>query len=146
MLKTINYQLKDINLAIDFILKNITSKTLLFNGAMGSGKTTIIKSLVNRLGSTDNVSSPTFSIVNEYKLKESTVYHFDFYRIENESEALDIGIEDYISKNNWCFLEWSEKIPNLIPINVNYINFKVLEDNTRTIELNLNRFLGPLPS
>ena len=138
MLKSINYQLKDINLAIDFILKNITSKTLLFNGTMGSGKTTIIKSLVNRLGSTDNVSSPTFSIVNEYKLKESTVYHFDFYRIENESEALDIGIEDYISKNNWCFLEWSEKIPNLIPINVNYINFKVLEDNTRTIELNLN--------
>jgi len=138
MLKSINYQLKDINLVIDFILKNITSKTLLFNGAMGSGKTTIIKSLVNRLGSTDNVSSPTFSIVNEYKLKESTVYHFDFYRIENESEALDIGIEDYISKNNWCFLEWSEKIPNLIPINVNYINFKVLEDNTRTIELNLN--------
>jgi len=138
MLKSINYQLKDINLAIDFILKNITSKTLLFNGAMGSGKTTIIKSLVNRLGSTDNVSSPTFSIVNEYKLKESTIYHFDFYRIENESEALDIGIEDYISKNNWCFLEWSEKIPNLIPINVNYINFKVLEDNTRTIELNLN--------
>ncbi|MDB4134551.1 tRNA (adenosine(37)-N6)-threonylcarbamoyltransferase complex ATPase subunit type 1 TsaE [Flavobacteriaceae bacterium] len=138
MLKTINYQLKDINLAIDFILKNTTSKTLLFNGAMGSGKTTIIKSLVNRLGSTDNVSSPTFSIVNEYKLKESTIYHFDFYRIENESEALDIGIEDYISKNNWCFLEWSEKIPNLIPINVNYINFKVLEDNTRTIELNLN--------
>ena len=138
MLKTINYQLKDINLAIDFILKNTTSKTLLFNGAMGSGKTTIIKSLVNRLGSTDNVSSPTFSIVNEYKLKESTVYHFDFYRIENESEALDIGIKDYISKNNWCFLEWSEKIPNLIPINVNYINFKVLEDNTRTIELNLN--------
>jgi len=138
MLKSINYQLKDINLAIDFILKNTTSKTLLFNGAMGSGKTTIIKSLVNRLGSTDNVSSPTFSIVNEYKLKESTVYHFDFYRIENESEALDIGIEDYISKNNWCFLEWSEKIPNLIPINVNYINFKVLEDNTRTIELNLN--------
>ena len=138
MLKSINYQLKDINLAIDFILKNITSKTLLFNGAMGSGKTTIIKSLVNRLGSTDNVSSPTFSIVNEYKLKETTIYHFDFYRIENESEALDIGIEDYISKNNWCFLEWSEKIPNLIPINVNYINFKVLEDNTRTIELNLN--------
>ena len=81
MLKTINYQLKDINLAIDFILKNITSKTLLFNGAMGSGKTTIIKSLVNRLGSTDNVSSPTFSIVNEYKLKESTVYHLSLIHI-----------------------------------------------------------------
>lgn len=138
MLRTINYQLKDISLAIDFIIKNITSKTLLFNGVMGSGKTTLIKSLVNRLGSTDNVSSPTFSIVNEYKLKGSTVYHFDFYRIENEFEALDIGLEDYISKNNWCLIEWSEKIPNLIPSNVNYINFKVLKDDTRTIELNLN--------
>ena len=138
MLKTINYQLKDISLAIDFIIKNITSKTLLFNGVMGSGKTTLIKSLVNRLGCEDNVSSPTFSIVNEYKLKGSTVYHFDFYRIENEFEALDIGLEDYISKNNWCLIEWSEKIPNLIPSNVNYINFKVLNDNTRTIELNLN--------
>ena len=138
MLRTINYQLKDISLAIDFILKNVTSKILLFNGVMGSGKTTLIKSLVNRLGSTDNVCSPTFSIVNEYKLKGSTVYHFDFYRIENEFEALDIGLEDYISKNNWCLIEWSEKIPNLIPSNVNYINFKGIKDNTRTIELNLN--------
>ena len=138
MLRTINYQLKDISLAIDFLLKNITSKTLLFNGVMGSGKTTLIKSLAVRLGCTDNVSSPTFSIVNEYKIKGSTVYHFDFYRIENEFEALDIGLEDYISKNNWCLIEWSEKIPNLIPSNVNYINFKVLKDNTRTIELNLN--------
>ena len=138
MLRTINYQLKDISLAIDFIIKNITSKTLLFNGVMGSGKTTLIKNLVNRLGCEDNVSSPTFSIVNEYKVKGSTVYHFDFYRIENEFEALDIGLEDYISKNNWCLIEWSEKIPNLIPSNVNYINFKVLKDNTRTIELNLN--------
>ena len=138
MLRTINYQLNDISLAIDFIIKNITSKTLLFNGVMGSGKTTLIKNLVNRLGCEDNVSSPTFSIVNEYKVKGSTVYHFDFYRIENEFEALDIGLEDYISKNNWCLIEWSEKIPNLIPSNVNYINFKVLKDNTRTIELNLN--------
>ena len=138
MLRTINYQLKDISLAIDFIIKNITSKTLLVNGVMGCGKTTLIKSLANRLGCTDNVSSLTFSIVNEYKLKGSTVYHFDFYRIENEFEALDIGLEDYISKNNWCLIEWSEKIPNLIPSNVNYINFKVLKDNTRTIELNLN--------
>ena len=80
MLRTINYQLKDISLAIDFIIKNITSKTLLFNGVMGSGKTTLIKSLVNRLGCPANVSSPTFSIVNEYKLKGSTIYHFDFYK------------------------------------------------------------------
>ncbi len=138
MKKAINYQLKDTNLAIDFILKNITSKTLLFNGVMGSGKTTLIKSLVNKLGSKDIVSSPTFSIVNEYRLKRSTIYHFDFYRIKNEIEALDIGLEDYMSQNKWCLLEWSEKIPNLIPSNVNCINFIVLDDNSRTIEINLN--------
>ena len=87
MNKALNYNLKDISLAVDFIIKNTTSKTLLFNGVMGSGKTTLIKALVNRLGSTDNVSSPTFSIVNEYKLNESTIFHFDFYRIENEFEV-----------------------------------------------------------
>jgi len=137
MKKVINYQLKDISLAINFLLKNITSKTLLFNGAMGSGKTTIIKALVKELGSLDNVSSPTFSIVNEYKLNESVVYHFDFYRLKNEFEALDIGLEDYMSRNKWCLLEWSEKIPNLIPSNVNSINFIVLDDNSRTIEIDL---------
>ena len=138
MNKIINYNLEDISLAADFILKNATCKTLIFNGVMGSGKTTLIKALVNRLGSTDNVSSPTFSIVNEYNANGSTVFHFDFYRIENEYEALDIGIEDYMSQNNWCFLEWAEKIPNLIPNNVNYINFKESEDDTRTIEIDIN--------
>ena len=138
MNKIINYNLKDISLAADFILKNATCKTLIFNGVMGSGKTTLIKALVNRLGSTDNVSSPTFSIVNEYNANGSTVFHFDFYRIENEYEALDIGVEDYMSQNNWCFLEWAEKIPNLIPNNVNYINFKESEDDTRTIEIDIN--------
>ena len=138
MNKVINYKLEDISLAADFILKNVTCKTLLFNGFMGSGKTTLIKALVNRLGSTDNVSSPTFSIVNEYNVNGSTVFHFDFYRIENEYEALDIGIEDYMSQNNWCFLEWAEKIPNLVPNNINYINFKLSDGNNRTIEIDLN--------
>jgi len=138
MNKIINYNLEDISLAADFILKNATCKTLIFNGVMGSGKTTLIKALVNSLGSTDNVSSPTFSIVNEYNANGSTVFHFDFYRIENEYEALDIGVEDYISQNNWCFLEWAEKIPNLIPNNVNYINFKESEDHIRTIEIDIN--------
>ena len=138
MNKIKNYNLEDISLAADFILKNATCKTLIFNGVMGSGKTTLIKALVNRLGSTDNVSSPTFSIVNEYNANGSTVFHFDFYRIENEYEALDIGVEDYMSQNNWCFLEWAEKIPNLIPNNVNYINFKESEDDTRTIEIDIN--------
>ena len=134
MLKSINYQLKDINLAIDFILKNITSKTLLFNGAMGSGKTTIIKSLVNRLGSTDNVSSPTFSIVNEYKLKESTVYHFDFYRIKKESEAYDIGVEEYFESGNICLLEWAEIISEHLPLSYDHYQLEMINASTRKLK------------
>ena len=138
MVRKIKYKLENIELAVNFILSNINTRFLLFNGAMGSGKTTLIKAIVSKLGSTDSVSSPTFSLVNEYKINNSIAYHFDFYRIENETEVLDIGIEDYFLKDSWCFMEWSEKIPNLIPDNVNYINFKVLDDDNRTIEIDLN--------
>ena len=138
MVRKIKYKLENIELAVNFILSNINTRFLLFNGTMGSGKTTLIKAIVSKLGSTDSVSSPTFSLVNEYEINNSNAYHFDFYRIENETEVLDIGIEDYFLKDSWCFMEWSEKIPNLIPDNVNYINFKVLDDDNRTIEINLN--------
>lgn len=138
MVRKIKYKLENIELAVNFILSNINTKFLLFNGAMGSGKTTLIKAIVSKLGSTDSVSSPTFSLVNEYEINNSIAYHFDFYRIENETEVLDIGIEDYFAKDNWCFIEWSEKIPNLIPDNINYINFKILDDHNRTIEIDLN--------
>ena len=138
MVRKIKYKLENIELAVNFILSNINTRFLLFNGTMGSGKTTLIKAIVSKLGSTDSVSSPTFSLVNEYKINNSIAYHFDFYRIENETEVLDVGIEDYFLKDSWCFMEWSEKIPNLIPDNVNYINFKVLDDGNRTIEIDLN--------
>jgi tRNA threonylcarbamoyladenosine biosynthesis protein TsaE len=138
MVRKIKYKLENIESAVDFILSNINTKFLLFNGEMGSGKTTVIKAIVSKLGSADPVSSPTFSIVNEYEINNSIAYHFDFYRVENETEVLDIGIEDYFAKGSWCFLEWSEKIPNLIPDNINYINFKVLDDNNRIIEIELN--------
>ena len=138
MVRKIKYKLENIELAVNFILSNINTRFLLFNGTMGSGKTTLIKAIVSKLGSTDSVSSPTFSLVNEYKINNSIAYHFDFYRIENETEVLDIGIEDYFLEDSWCFMEWSEKIPNLVPDNVNYINFKVLDDGNRTIEIDLN--------
>jgi|TARA_B110000908_G_C10099063_1_gene377685 tRNA threonylcarbamoyladenosine biosynthesis protein TsaE len=138
MVRKIKYKLENIELAVNFILSNINTRFLLFNGTMGSGKTTLIKAIVSKLGSTDSVSSPTFSLVNEYEINNSIAYHFDFYRIENETEVLDIGIEDYFLKDSWCFMEWSEKIPNLVPDNVNYINFKVLDDGNRTIEIDLN--------
>ena len=92
-----------------------THKKFAFYGEMGVGKTTLIKALCLQLGVTDVVSSPTFSNVNEYQACNNTkIYHFDFYRIEDESEAFDMGYEEYFFSNDYCFIEWSEKIPNLI--------------------------------
>jgi len=138
MNKTLYYKISNIDLAVNFILNNINSKYLSFNGPMGSGKTTLIKAIVRKLGCDDSVSSPSFSLVNEYEIKDSVVYHFDFYRIKNEIEAFDIGFEDYLKEDVWCFIEWGEKIPNLIPNNVNLINFTEIKGNSRIIEINLN--------
>ena len=88
-----------------------THRKFAFYAEMGVGKTTLIKALSLQLGVADIVSSPTFSIVNEYQADENTkIYHFDFYRINNEEEALDIGIEEYFYNNDWCLIEWPEKI------------------------------------
>lgn len=85
------------------------------DGVLGAGKTTLIKSLCKALGVSDEVSSPSFSIVNEYRLPEgNTVFHFDFYRIKDESEAFDLGYENYFFSNNYCFVEWPDKIENLL--------------------------------
>ena len=113
-----------------------TAKVVLFNGEMGAGKTTLIKQLCKNLGITENTSSPTFSIVNEYKTDDNqSVYHFDFYRIEDEPEALDFGYEDYFCSNSFCFIEWSEKIPNLIPENHKVVSIKIDENNNRIISI-----------
>jgi tRNA threonylcarbamoyladenosine biosynthesis protein TsaE len=113
-----------------------TTKVVLFNGEMGVGKTTLIKQLCKNLGVTENTSSPTFSIVNEYKTdRNQSVYHFDFYRIDNEQEALDFGYEDYFYSNSFCFIEWAEKIPNLIPVNHKVISIKIDDVNNRIISI-----------
>ena len=112
-----------------------THKKFAFYGEMGVGKTTLIKALSLQLGVTDIVSSPTFSIVNEYQANENTkVYHFDFYRIEDEKEAYDMGYEEYFFSNAYCFIEWSEKIPNLIEDDMVKIKMSVAV-NTRKIEV-----------
>ncbi|MBL7870736.1 MAG: tRNA (adenosine(37)-N6)-threonylcarbamoyltransferase complex ATPase subunit type 1 TsaE [Cyclobacteriaceae bacterium] len=88
----------------------------LLHGEMGSGKTTLVKSLMKELGIASLVTSPTFSIVNEYgESEENTVYHFDFYRLKNETEALDIGFEEYLTSGKLCLIEWPEKVINLLP-------------------------------
>ena len=132
----LKYNLNQIDKAVEFILDNLSSKIILFYGEMGSGKTTIIKNILQKLDCKDVISSPTFSIVNEYKLTELNAYHFDFYRINNELEALDFGFEEYTSRNDWCFIEWPEKITNLIPKNVQSIKITILDSITREININ----------
>ena len=118
------------------IIQNASSKILLFYGEIGVGKTTLIKEISKFLGTQDITSSPTFSIVNEYSTeKNGLVYHFDFYRIEDEEEAMDIGIEDYFYSDNWCFIEWPENIENLLPLNSVEIHLTLLDNQKRNIQL-----------
>jgi len=116
------------------LLVEIPTKIWLFNGSMGSGKTTLIKALVKQLSLSDCASSPTFSLVNEYADKDNNpIYHFDFYRIKNEEEALDMGIEDYFYNDNYCFIEWPEKIKNLLPLNTIEIQISINTDKSRSL-------------
>lgn len=106
------------------IKKQLVHKIITFEGEMGAGKTTFIKELVKSFGTNDEVSSPTFSIVNEYDTDDGKVFHFDFYRLNHEDEALDFGIEDYIYSNQFCLMEWSNKIANFIPDEHHTISIK----------------------
>ena len=105
------FSLEEIDKVAKLILNQNPNKVLLFNGNMGVGKTTLIKSLSQNLGVKGNTSSPTFSLVNEYQTNENqVVYHFDCYRLKNEFEALDMGIDEYLYSGNWCFIEWPENL------------------------------------
>ncbi|MFC6859647.1 tRNA (adenosine(37)-N6)-threonylcarbamoyltransferase complex ATPase subunit type 1 TsaE [Zunongwangia atlantica] len=129
------YRLSNIDEAIEFILKNAKSKTILFYGEMGAGKTTLIKNLVKKLNIEDRVASPTFSLVNEYRSENENIFHFDFYRIEDETEAYDIGFEDYIDQDGWKFIEWPQKIHNLIPLDHQKLELEKKDSETRMLKL-----------
>jgi len=134
----ITYEIEDIDAVALQVLKALTTKTILLNGSMGVGKTTFVKAMVKALGSTDDVSSPTFSIVNDYVLPDDVMYHFDMYRIKDEDEALQFGIEEYLSSNHWIVMEWPDKIPNLVPEDVDRIELILNKDHSRTLKLNEN--------
>lgn len=114
-----------------------TEKNFLFYGDMGAGKTTLIKEICKQLGTKDTTSSPTFSIINEYKLDHQAIFHFDFYRLKNQNEAFDLGYEDYFYADQYCLIEWPEKIPDLLPPNYLKIEIKSNQQSGRSIDLSL---------
>jgi tRNA threonylcarbamoyladenosine biosynthesis protein TsaE len=132
----ITFSLEEISAVAEQIIEQKPNKVILFHGEMGVGKTTLIKQLCKNLGVLEATSSPTFSLVNEYQtIDNQVVYHFDFYRLKQEMEALDMGVDDYLYSGNWCFIEWAEKIPNLIPEEHSVLTIELLPDNKRFLRL-----------
>ena len=129
------YSLSEINEACKFIFKNSNSKIILFEGDLGTGKTTLIKNLCYELGSVDNVSSPTFPILNIYDNKKNKIYHADLYRVKNINDLNEIGFFDIINTNDWLFVEWPKKIIDLIDKPFSIVKINIEDDNKRKIEL-----------
>jgi len=113
-------------------------KIFLFDGEMGAGKTTFIKTFCKVLGVNDSVSSPTYSIVNEYVGKKNAVYHFDFYRIKNIQEAYDLGYEEYFYGGGICLIEWPEKVEELLPDHYIKVEISILSENSRAFKFTKN--------
>ena len=130
------YHLDEIKSAADYLDKNIQSSVICFSGPMGAGKTTLISALCSKWNVKDQVSSPTFSIVNEYQTyAKDLLFHFDFYRLNSVEEALDIGVEEYLDSGNICLIEWGERIKSLLPDNIYTIEIELNEDNFRTLKI-----------
>lgn len=114
-------------------------KVFAFNGKMGAGKTTFIKAICEKMGVTQTVNSPTFSIVNEYEAADGRIiYHFDCYRINKIQEALDLGAEEYLYSGHLCFIEWSEKIAPILPDRLVQVNITEADHQARNIEIIYN--------
>ena len=127
---------------IDMVVSDLSDtfhpmRIICFHGPMGSGKTTLIKSLVKHLGGMEQASSPSFGIVNEYHFPDGRLlgYHFDFYRLNDPTEALDLGLEDYLNQDVWIFIEWPEKVADLLPHNCRHLTLKSIDPITRELTM-----------
>lgn len=134
-MQTISYTLDHIDDIAHLLIQEAgDQKVWIFKGEMGAGKTTLIKSLAKALEVEDSVSSPTFGIVNEYQTQsKGLLYHFDFYRLDDPMEALDIGIEEYFYSGNYCWLEWAEKIAPFLPERFFHIELALASETGRML-------------
>lgn len=128
--------LSELNDVAREIIESLQGRTVvLFRGEMGAGKTTLISRIVEELGAEDNVTSPTFAIVNQYEGTECRIYHFDFYRIERLEEAYDFGYEEYFYSGDLCLVEWPEKIEPLLPEDAMQVMIRVVDEDSRIFEI-----------
>ena len=129
------FSLEQIDQAVNYLDENLNTTVICFNGPMGAGKTTLISELCKKWQVTDPISSPTFSIVNHYiSLSKGGIYHFDYYRLKNIAEAMDIGTEEYLESDRICLIEWGERIAPLLPPHTQ-VTLSINEDQSRTINV-----------
>jgi tRNA threonylcarbamoyladenosine biosynthesis protein TsaE len=135
----VNFSLDKIqNVAAKLLAETTAHKVFAFHGDMGAGKTTFIHALCEAMHITDVVTSPTFSIINQYKTNNGqTVYHMDLYRIKDENEAINAGVEDCLYSGNTCLVEWPEKATEIFPDDTLHIYITSSDDNTRKLKYNL---------
>jgi len=128
------FKATDLKIISKYLIEDLSTKVVRIDGSMGAGKTTLISSICKSLGVEEPISSPTFSLVNTYKSRDGIIYHFDFYRIQNAHEALDIGLEEYLESGNLCFMEWAEKIIPHLPLNYDHYKLEVIDKEHRKIK------------
>lgn len=132
----ITYNLAEIDKVAEQVIKECKYKTLLFEGEMGAGKTTLIKALAKQLGITEITQSPTYGFVNIYESKEGIIInHFDLYRLQSEDEAYDIGLEEYFYEDHWNFVEWPGKAMSILPDKRILISLKKIDVTLRKLML-----------
>ncbi len=131
----LNYSLKEINLASEFIISNSQTNCFLFFGPVGIGKTTLIKKLCSDLGVKDLVSSPTFSIINQYKTNNDFIYHMDLFRLEKVDEITDAGIIEYLDQGKKLIIEWPEILLENFNFNCTKINMEIIDEKNRKLHL-----------
>ena len=136
-MKEFIYGLEEIHLAAEFVLSNLNNNIIILDGQMGAGKTTLSKAICLQKGVKDVISSPTFSIVNEYRdLNNTPIYHFDFYRLNDIEEAIQIGVEDYFYSGNICLIEWASRVENILPDEFIFVSLTNQGENKRKLTKN----------